>query len=208
MCAPCYGTWWRQNNQTAQVCQHCGSTFNAGRKHAYCSPTCQRTVASNSPARIASLRATMAARPKAPVAPPYDPRGAIRRAYEQGDWEALLAEIRARASVTPLGCWLWGGQVRGGYPVASVKGRKVFVHRLSLEAKHRAPLGTQLAHHTCAMTQCVNPEHLQPATHAENVGEMKARVSYEMRIADLERELARLDPTNPLLTHVQLGRAR
>lgn len=213
MCAPCYGTWWRQNNQTEQACQHCGSTFNAGRKQAYCSATCQRTAASNSPVRIASLKN----RPKKTPTPRMSEaeltemyrakRSAIRAAYEDQNWEALTLAIRARSTETPLGCWEWGGRLSGGYPVINMAKRMMLVHRISLEAKHQASLGEMLSHHTCANSKCVNPMHLQPATHAENVGEMKARVSYERRITALEEALYLLDPSNPLLAQIPTRRA-
>lgn len=71
--------------------------------------------------------------------------------------------------------------------------------------KHGSPLGTQQSHHVCANTMCVNPEHLQAATHVENIAEMKARRSYEARIAELEAALMDIDPEHPLLDRVAYG---
>ena len=73
------------------------------------------------------------------------------------------------------------------------------VRRRVLEAKECAPLGSQAAHHKCANTKCVNPDHLQPVTHRENTAEMLARKSLVSRVRELEAELARLDPGNDLL---------
>jgi hypothetical protein len=49
---------------------------------------------------------------------------------------------------------------------------------------------------------CVNPSHLQAATHVENIAEMKARKSYEARIAELEQALMLLEPLHPLLMQI------
>lgn len=78
------------------------------------------------------------------------------------------------------------------------------VHRLTLEAKHRAPLGSQAAHHMCANSTCVNPDHLQPVSHNENTAEMMQRQYYVARIRELEDALASLSPEHVLLTHVGL----
>ncbi|MFL0711662.1 MAG: hypothetical protein ACJLS2_02465 [Microcella pacifica] len=81
------------------------------------------------------------------------------------------------------------------------------MHRLACEARYQKPLGTQQAHHTCANTLCVNPDHMQAATHAENIAEMKARASYEARIEELENALEAMDPQHPLLDRVSYGAA-
>ena len=58
------------------------------------------------------------------------------------------------------------------------------------------------AHHKCANTACVNPNHLEPATAAENSLEMLARNSYLARIAELEGVIAELAPGHEVLTRV------
>jgi HNH endonuclease len=64
------------------------------------------------------------------------------------------------------GCWLWTGPLddngygRHGAPLA---------HRVIYELKiGPVPDGTELDH-LCRNPRCVNPEHLEPVTHAENV---------------------------------------
>jgi hypothetical protein len=86
-----------------------------------------------------------------------------------------------------------------------VAGRKI--HRAILEAKLGAQLGTQYAHHMCANTACVNPDHLQPVTNRENIAEMLARNSYEQRIHELEEAIAELEPHHPVLNRVPVGKA-
>lgn len=63
------------------------------------------------------------------------------------------------------GCWLWRGSLSLGY--ASFGG--VWGHRLAYEyAIGPIPAGLELDH-LCRTTNCVNPAHLEPVTHAENM---------------------------------------
>lgn len=64
------------------------------------------------------------------------------------------------------GCWIWSGRVHQRYGQAS-HGR--VAHRLVYEQR-RGPIpeGMELDH-TCRNTLCVNPDHLEPVTRAENV---------------------------------------
>lgn len=79
-------------------------------------------------------------------------------------------------------------------------------HRLMLQAQHDgAPLGVQAAHHRCANTMCINPDHLQPVTHRENIAEMLARRSYLNRITELEEALAALAPDHPVLNRIAVA---
>lgn len=138
-------------------------------------------------------------------------RSPIRAAYEDQDWPAVIEAIKAKSTITEEGCWEWQGQARqgkrSGGRYASISwgpgnGKTYQVYRLALEAKHGKPLGKQAAHHMCANTICVNPEHLQPVTHAQNAAEMMARRYYESRIADLEAALMQAMPHHPLLNEI------
>lgn len=68
------------------------------------------------------------------------------------------------------GCWLWAGSVnKDGYASLTLGGRTVIVHRLSyIQHKGDIPSGLELDH-KCRVRCCVNPAHLEPVTHAENV---------------------------------------
>lgn len=79
------------------------------------------------------------------------------------------------------GCWLWAaGTDTCGYGKfrRSSDGRKRMAHRVSYEALvGPIPSGLELDH-LCRTPACVNPEHVEPVTHAENMrrglsGELK-----------------------------------
>lgn len=139
------------------------------------------------------------------VPPPGLPKGyrrPLRAAYEDGDWPAFLNLIQRRTNITERGCWEWMGTIENGYPLITIGLRDLRVHRLVLEAKHGKSLGSQAAHHACANTICVNPNHLQPVTAAANNAEMMARTYMVRRIQDLEAALHGLAPSHPLLNEI------
>lgn len=188
-------------------CAHCGSAWMVDRhsKSRFCSISCAKTA---EPSR----------RPKRPSKPKPAPMSQaelealwrsqwsdLRRAREDGDHQAVIAAIKKKCSVTPDGCWEWPKVDKNGYPVATIGKKNVYVHRLILEAKHGAPLGSQAAHHICANPGCVSPNHLQPVTHRENVAEMLARKSYLSRIRELEMALAHVQPNHPLLATISVA---
>jgi hypothetical protein len=69
-------------------------------------------------------------------------------------------------------CWLWSGAKTGpGYGAINSGGRgtPVLAHRLSYEMLvGPIPEGLVLDH-LCRVRNCVNPAHLEPVTHAENL---------------------------------------
>lgn len=67
------------------------------------------------------------------------------------------------------GCWLWAGaRDSSGYSCVVIDGHTVGAHRAMFRL-HRGPIpkGTELDHR-CRVRHCVNPEHLEPVTRAEN----------------------------------------
>jgi hypothetical protein len=64
------------------------------------------------------------------------------------------------------GCWLWtGAENEKGYPRSHGKG----VHRIMYDRfVGTIPKGMEIDH-TCRVRSCVNPRHLEPVTHRENV---------------------------------------
>ncbi|MDP9114728.1 MAG: HNH endonuclease [Acidobacteriota bacterium] len=67
-------------------------------------------------------------------------------------------------------CVIWTGPVNDhGYGVFNANGKSHLAHRFSYEAKVRqVPDGLELDH-LCRVRRCVNEDHLEPVTNAENV---------------------------------------
>lgn len=77
------------------------------------------------------------------------------------------------------GCWLWFGVTNhAGYGELRVNKKHIRAHRFSYES-HRGtiPAGAVLDH-LCRNVSCVNPDHLEPVTQAENMrrGDVRARL--------------------------------
>ena len=80
--------------------------------------------------------------------------------------ESLLAR-----TVQSGDCLLWqGATLRSGYGVARYMGKQTTAHRisLSLHTGQAIPTGMEVDH-TCGNRTCINPEHLQLVSHAENM---------------------------------------
>lgn len=76
------------------------------------------------------------------------------------------------------GCWLWHGRLSDrGYGIfhySSKDSRRA--HRFAYEVmKGKIPDGRELDH-LCRVRNCVNPEHLEPVTHRENM--MRAKDTF------------------------------
>ena len=128
----------------------------------------------------------------------------IYKAIRAGTPRDVLDAILGRCTVTADGCWEWQGtRNSAGYGHVStgrVEGRAYeLVHRVTYEyATGVEPTGMTV-HHKCANATCCNPEHLQLASHQENIAEMQARLTYEAQIAELRKALAKHEPNHPLL---------
>lgn len=71
--------------------------------------------------------------------------------------------------VTESGCWIWMGKLRNGYGRLYLDHARYTAHRFAYEAfRGKIPQGLTLDH-ICRVTCCVNPWHLEPVEHAENV---------------------------------------
>lgn len=68
-------------------------------------------------------------------------------------------------------CWLWTASIgTDGYGQFMMPGKNLLrAHRFSYELAHgKVPDGLHLDH-LCRVRRCVNPSHLEPVTHKENV---------------------------------------
>jgi len=83
-------------------------------------------------------------------------------------------------------CWLWtAGRAWNGYGrfqcIENGKTRRVAAHRFAYERLVGAiPAGLELLH-SCDTPACVNPAHLRPGTHAENMADMVERGRHRSR---------------------------
>jgi hypothetical protein len=89
------------------------------------------------------------------------------RTYEE--WSGK----RLKESFVPAGagdCWPWLGAMDGdGYGIFRYRGRHLKAHKAVYEKLvGPVPAGRELDH-TCCNRRCVNPAHLEPVTHRENI---------------------------------------
>lgn len=71
------------------------------------------------------------------------------------------------------GCWVWSGAVsdkgKWVYGIVAHHGKLHMAHRVMYERKVGViPVGLELDH-LCRNTRCINPSHLEPVTHRENI---------------------------------------
>ena len=223
MCTTHYSNWYRENSKRTRECAWCGESFTTARTDTkFCGMSCggkyANSIARTSEGWAAYQIQVQADKKPAPIPVPVEiiranhlaARSELRASYEEGRWDDFIAELYLRSMITD-GCWVWQGTQKtptkslSPYPVVKWRKQSRQVHRMSLEARLRAPLGTQQSHHVCANTLCVNPWHLQPATQVQNIAEMKARCSYEARIAELEEALSEMAPDHELLNRIRYG---
>jgi hypothetical protein len=165
------------------ACEWCNQVFENANFKKFCSSECRRENAISS--ELNGIH--------------KDGHG-LNQAIREHDYEAILKNVAQRVSYINE-CWVWPSLDKHGY----ARHKSLAIYRIVLEAKHGAPLGSQAAHHVCANRACVNPDHLQPVTHADNTAEMLARNAYIKRIAELEQAVADIDQNHPVLNRVPLA---
>lgn len=83
------------------------------------------------------------------------------------------------ATVARAECVEWQGcRLPAGYGRRKYKGKDLLAHRLAYCEHHGLELediGGKVVRHRCDSPSCVNPEHLELGTHADNMQDMRER---------------------------------
>jgi len=82
----------------------------------------------------------------------------------------LIDPTHVKVEVSATGCWLWAGHTNdNGYSLVRRAGRQLSAHRWNWEQSN-GPIPKNLeVNHKCRVRNCINPEHLELLTHAENI---------------------------------------
>lgn len=107
--------------------------------------------------------------------------------------DLLPPHIANKFSVDEGGCWAWTSNLSArGYGYLTVNGRSRRAHRVVYELLvSDIPDGLELDH-LCRRRNCVNPQHLDPVTHQENM--RRARKVYCKRGHELNADSAYIYP--------------
>lgn len=111
------------------------------------------------------------------------------------------------------GCWIWQRSHSQNYGHLCVKGKVIPAHRFYYELKN-GPIQKGLEmDHLCRVRLCVNPDHLEPVTHLENMrrrscNKLNSEDVMKIRSSDLNsKELAvKFNVTQCHITDIIAGR--
>lgn len=92
--------------------------------------------------------------------------------------EEWYAYLRDRVSLDDNGCWEWQLHIgKDGYARARRNERSYLLHRVSYELFNGAIPDGLYIDHLCSNKSCINPDHLEPVTPAENTFRCKTSIA-------------------------------
>lgn len=83
-----------------------------------------------------------------------------------------VARLLEKINILPNGCWQYTGKLTGkGYARVNLAGsvKRRFAHTIMYEDRHGKIMAGLELDHLCRNRGCINPSHLEPVTHAENM---------------------------------------
>jgi hypothetical protein len=102
------------------------------------------------------------------ILPRTNRKDSFRKTRKSMHQKSTIENFLSRVEKTPT-CWLWTGhRNKVGYGTVGWAGKIYMVHRVSYQHfKGPIPSGLTLDH-LCRIKNCVNPDHLEPCSAAEN----------------------------------------
>jgi len=103
-----------------------------------------------------------------------------------GRGQPLEVRLRERGwDVTETGCWeVRGSRHKSGYGKIEVSGKSTSTHRVAYELWVGPIPDGLIIRHRCDNPPCINPEHLEVGTHADNVKDMLERGRTNWNLGD------------------------